>query len=281
MTVVLLSAKGTNAASGVLDIRESNMMKFTNSNVLYPASRVKTRTIPDFYEAFSFLNNKRILCNILIAGTLALSGCAQKTTPETEIMTSPSGALITINGIESPQPSPFPYIFDFETSQQYRLIASKEGYFEEEVLVTEEMPQLQEGSVTINLTRSPLWDATTFSPAANNWIQILAGSELNARLAWQIMIDAVIKHSSNIKELNYESGYLQTRYTVRKFETKNGDFLLRSQLIATLVSNEPLIYRIKDVCEWSGNGVQWHPYNRIFLEHADMIKEIQDRLRNN
>lgn len=221
------------------------------------------------------------MCKALLIAALALSGCAQKITPETEIMTNPPGASITINGIDSEQPSPFPYTFDFAAASEYKLIASKEGYFEEEFLVTEEMPELQEGNVTINLSRSPLWDATTSSPATNDWIQILAATELDARLAWQIMIDAVIKHSSNIKELNYESGYLQTRYTVRKFETKNGDFLLRSQLIATLVSTEPLIFRVKDVCEWSGNGVQWHPYNRIFLEHADMIKEIKDRLRNN
>lgn len=233
-----------------------------------------------FVRFLSFRTKRELLCKVLIAVILGLSGCAQKTTPETVIMTSPPGAIITINGIESAQPSPFPYTFDFATNQQYRFIASKEGYFEEEFLVTEELVELQEGNITISLTRSPLWDATTFSPATNNWIQILASSELDARMAWQIMIDAVIKHSSNIKELNYESGYLQTRYTVRKFETKNGDFLLRSQIIATLVSTEPLIYRMKDVCEWSGNGIQWHPYNRIFLEHSEMIKEIQDRLRN-
>ena len=256
-------------------------MKFMDLHSLPRVSWEKAATVLGCGGLFSFIKYKKILFMALITGALALSGCARKTMPETEIMTSPPGAVITINGIESAQPSPFPYTFDFETSQQYRIIATKEGYFEEEFLVTEEMAQLQEGNVTINLTRSPLWDATVSSPAANNWIQILAGSALDARLAWQIMIDAVIKHSSNIKELNYESGYLQTRYTVRKFETKNGDFLLRSQLIATLVSSEPLIYRMKDVCEWSGNGVQWHPYNRIFLEHADMIKEIQDRLRNN
>ena len=95
------------------------------------------------------------------------------------------------------------------------------------------------------------------------------------------MVDTVIKRSMSVKELNYEAGYLHTMYTVKKFTTVNGEFLLRCQLIATLVANDPLIYRIKDVAEWSGNGVNWYPYNRILKEHASMVQEIQDRLKSN
>lgn len=252
------------------------------NTVLYSVNKVLEK-IAEIRLLRFFLprRNKRILCVPLLIGALVLSGCAKKTMTDTEVMTNPPGAMITINGMQSEQPSPLPYTFDFKTTEQYEIIASKEGYFEEEVLVTKEIFELQEGALSIDLTRSPLWDATTSSPATNSWIQVLAKLDLDVRLAWQIMIDAVIKHSSNIKELDYESGYLQTRYTVRKFETKYGDFLLRNQLIATLVSTEPLIYRMKDVSEWSGNGVQWHPYSRIFTEHADMINEIRDRLRKN
>lgn len=212
---------------------------------------------------------------------LILAGCAPKTIIETEITTDPPGATVTINGVESPELTPFFNSFEFKQNQNYDLIINKEGHFEEELLVVKDLPSLKEHKIKVTLTPSPIWQDTTFSPATNSWIQVLVGSDLDAKIAWQIMIDAVIKRSSNIKELNYESGYLQTKYTVKKFETKRGEFLLRCQLIATLVSSEPLIYRIKDVSEWSGNGVQWHPYNRIFNEHSDMITEIQDRLRSN
>lgn len=216
--------------------------------------------------------------SLLIIFAILLAGCGPKMTMDTEIRTNPPGASVTINGLEKPYPTPFSHTFDFAAAQEYRLLINKEGFFEEEYLVNKTNPGLKDGEININLTPSPLWEATTFSPATNNWIQVLVGPDIDAKAAWQIMIDAVIKRSSNIKELNYESGYLQTKYTVKKFETKNGEFLLRCQLIATLVSSEPLIYRIKDVAEWSGNGVQWHPYNRIFTEHNDMITEIQDRL---
>ena len=216
----------------------------------------------------------------LLMCTLLFSGCA-KTTLDTEIRTNPPGATVAIDGLKAAQVTPFKYPFDFTTVQEYKLLVSKEGFFEQEFLVNRNLPSLSKGEVNINLTPSPLWEATTTSPATNTWVQVPVGTGLDARNAWQIMIDAVIKRSSNVKELNYESGYLQTKYTVKKFDTQNGEFLLRCQLIATLVSSEPLIYRIKDVAEWSGNGVQWHPYNRIFLEHADMITEIQDRLRSN
>lgn len=223
---------------------------------------------------------KNIIYFGLLVCAMIMSGCATPT-PTTEIRTNPAGATVTIDGLKAQQVTPFPYPFDFSNKSEYVLMASKEGFFEQEYLVKRETPSLSKGEVTIALTPSPLWEATKSSPATNNWVQILVGSGLDAKQAWQIMIDAVVKRSSNVKELNYESGYLQTKYTVKKFDTKNGEFLLRCQLIATLVSSEPLIYRIKDVAEWSGNGVQWHPYNRIFTEHAEMITEIEDRLRSN
>lgn len=217
----------------------------------------------------------------LLICALLFSGCA-KTMLDTEIKTTPPGATVTIDGLKSSEVTPFKHPFDFSTGQEeYKLLFSKEGFFEQELVINRSLPSLSDREISVSLTPSPLWEATTTSPATNNWVQVPVGADLDARNAWQIMIDAVIKRSSNVKELNYESGYLQTKYTVRKFETKNGEFLLRCQLIATLVSSEPLIYRIKDVAEWSGNGVQWHPYNRIFHEHAEMITEIQDRLRSN
>lgn len=220
---------------------------------------------------------KNVFPSLLICALL-FSGCA-RTSLDTEIITNPPGATVTIDGMKAAQVTPLKYPFDFSAIQEYKLLVAKDGFFEQELLVNRNSPS--KGEITITLTPSPLWEATTTSPATNTWVQVPVGADLDARNAWQIMVDAVIKRSSNVKELNYESGYLQTKYTVKKFETKNGEFLLRCQLIATLVSSEPLIYRIKDVAEWSGNGVQWHPYNRIFHEHAEMISEIQDRLRSN
>lgn len=217
----------------------------------------------------------------MLLGLILLSACAPKTSIEATINTSPNGARIFINGDESLQPTPFRHTFEFDVNQEYELFLQKEGYFEEEFIVTKDLPSLQEGVVTIPLTKSPLWEATTFSRATNSWIQVRVAGELNMRESWEAILDTVVKHSPDLKELNFESGYLQTHYAVKKFDTKNGEFLLRCQLTAALISSEPLIYRIKEVAEWSGNGVQWHKYNRIFFGHDDMIKEIQRRLTKN
>ena len=216
---------------------------------------------------------------IMAIALVILNGCA---TPNlVEIRSNPPGATVSIDGQKSQQVTPFSREFDFMQKSQYNLMFSKEGHFEQELVLNSTTPNIDKGVISVDLSPSPLWAATRPSPATNTWVQIPVGANLDAKAAWQILIDAAIKRSSNIKELNYESGYLQTKHTVRKFETKNGEFLLRCQLIATMVSSEPLIYRIKDVAEWSANGVQWHPYNRIFIEHAEMITEIEDRLRNN
>jgi len=215
---------------------------------------------------------------LLVATLLVMSGCATQNI--VEIRSNPPGATVSIDGQKAQQVTPLPYPFDFNQKSEYTLLVTKEGHCEQELVVNSQTPSLDKGVISVEFSPSPLWEATRPSPATNNWVQIPVGVNLDAKAAWQIMIDAAIKRSSNIKELNYESGYLQTKHTVRKFETKNGEFLLRCQLIATMVSAEPLIYRIKDVAEWSANGVQWHPYNRIFTEHAEMITEIEDRLRN-
>lgn len=220
-------------------------------------------------------NTIRYGCILFIV--FLLSSCAPKTTIETTIQTEPNGARVFINGDESLQPTPFNYTFDFEINSEYELFVQKEGYFEEEFIVTRDLADLESGSVSIPLSRSPLWEATTFSQATNSWIQIQVSSSLNVREAWEILLDTVVKHSPDLKELNFESGYLQTHYSIKKFDTKNGEFLLRCQLTAALISSDPIVYRIKEVAEWSGNGVQWHKYNRIFFEHDDMIKELQHR----
>lgn len=214
----------------------------------------------------------------LLLGLILLCSCAPKTSIETTIRTNPNGARVFINGTEALQPTPFNHVFEFDVNQEYDLFVQKEGYFEEELLLTEDLPSLETGQVTIPLTRSPLWEATTFSQVTNTSIQIHVNTNINVREAWEILLDTVIKRSPDLKELNFESGYLQTHYTVKKFATKNGEFLLRCQLTAALISSDPLIYRIKEVAEWSGNGVQWHSYNRIFFEHDDMIREIQLRM---
>jgi len=213
-----------------------------------------------------------------LLGLILLCSCAPKTAIEATIQTSPNGARIFINGTEALQATPFSYVFEFDVDQEYDLFVQKEGYFEEELLLTKDLPSLETGRITIPLTRSPLWEATTFSQATNTSIQIHVNKEITVREAWEILLDTVIKRSPDLKELNFESGYLQTHYTVKKFDTKNGEFLLRCQLTAALISSDPIIYRIKEVAEWSGNGVQWHSYNRIFFDHDDMIREIQRRL---
>jgi len=209
---------------------------------------------------------------------ILLCSCAPKTSIETTIQTSPNGARLFINGTEALQPTPFNHVFEFDVDQKYDLFVQKEGYFEAELLLTKDLPTLETGHVTIPLTRSPLWEATTFSQVTNTSIQVHANKDISVREAWEILLDTVIKRSPDLKELNFESGYLQTHYTVKKFETTNGEFLLRCQLTAALISSDPVIYRLKEVAEWSGNGVQWHPYNRIFFEHDDMIREIQRRM---
>ena len=106
-------------------------------------------------------SNSSLLAAFL--GLTLLCSCAPKTSIEATIKTSPNGARIFINGTEALQATPFDYVFEFDVDQKYDLFVQKEGYFEEELLLTKDQPSLATGQITIPLTRSPLWEATTFS----------------------------------------------------------------------------------------------------------------------
>lgn len=168
----------------------------------------------------------------------------------------------------------------FEKNPQYTILAKKEGYFNEEQSITNSDAVAKSGKFTITLYKSPMWWATTYSPATNQWINLVVNSEISNDDMWQRVIDAVTKRFTDLNNFDFKSGYLTTIVKIKSYETKRGKFLLRSKFTATIMDKDPLTYRLKLDSQWSsGEGVTWNPYPRVFTEDAQLIKELMNRFQ--
>lgn len=209
--------------------------------------------------------------------TVLLTGCATPVpTPETTITTTPESAEVTIDG-QPMGPAPISFLFDFSTQQEYALVAKKEGYFTESKLVTPSSITGEQPTLNIKLYESPMWQATTVSPATNEWMRLIVNPNIGNEEIWQRMVDATTKRFPELEEFDYNSGYIKSVLKGKRFDSPRGEFRLRSRFIAAVADEDPLTYKIKLVSEWTDKGIQWYPYNRVFVEDSLLIRELIDR----
>jgi hypothetical protein len=162
---------------------------------------------------------------------------------------------------------------------KYTIVAVKEGYFKETTTITD-LKQIESGNFEIILQESPLWAATENSNATNQWMHLIVNQEISDSDMWQRVVDAVTRRFPELKEYDYNSGYLVSMPKIKKFNTKRGIFLLRSKFLATVMERNPLTYRLKIESHWSdAEGNKWTPYPRVFIEDAELVKELMERFQ--
>ena len=163
---------------------------------------------------------------------------------------------------------------------KYTIKAEKEGYFAEEKSIVNYDTVFKDGEFQLYLEKSPMWWATTKSPAGNQWMNLIINPDLSPAEMWQRIVDAVTKRFPDLKEYDFTSGYLVTTWKKKSFKTSRGTFLLRSRFIATVMEKNPLTYRMKLISEWSDKEeLQWRSYPRVFLEDAQLINELMERFQ--
>ena len=208
---------------------------------------------------------------------ILLTACATPVpTPETQINTTPDGASIAIDGQEMGT-APVSFLFDFVATGEYALVAKKEGYFTETKTITPDLVTGEQPSIQIKLHASPMWQATTVSPATNEWMRLIVNPNIGTAEIWQRMVDATTKRFPELEEFDYNSGYIKSVVKGKRFNTPRGEFRLRSRFIAAVADEDPLTYKIKLVSEWTDKGIEWYPYNRVFIEDGQLINELIDR----
>lgn len=228
------------------------------------------------YTVLSSVKRKTIdktFTSILI---LMLGACvSEPTIIEKRIVTVPAGAQVIVNdqdiGI-----SPAEITVDTSNTQALNIQVRKDGFFTETTQYSLSNIQNTERDITIALTKSPMWEATTPSTALNQWLILLVNEDIPPANVWSTLINLISEHYAGIKAINFQLGSAESNTINKRFQTIRGDVLLRSKMLITRPSEHPLTYKVKVITEWS-LGTSWQPYHRVFVEDEQLIKMLFER----
>ena len=198
------------------------------------------------------------------------------------ITSEPGQARVEIGG-EEVGLTPMEFGFDFEDrSRRHVVKLSRAGYFDAAVPVTEQSEELQSGVINVVLQENPAWRATLESEATNRWLRIAIDPGIPYASAWQRIIDSVTSVYDSLEQLDQQSGYLRSTPQIREFpEGPEGPFLVRTQFIGSVSSQDPLTYKIKLVAQTRGkheSSESWIEFERVFAQDAQLVEELQNRM---
>ena len=198
------------------------------------------------------------------------------------ITSEPSQAKVNVGGTDIGL-TPVEFDFDFEDrSRQYVVKLSKAGYFDDAVSVSEKSEGIRSGTINVALQENPAWKRTSESEATNKWLRIAIDPRIPYPSAWQRIIDSVTSVYDSLEQLDQQSGYLRSTPQIREFPGgPDGPFLVRTQFIGSVASQEPLTYKIKLVAQTRAkheSSEAWTEFERVFAQDAQLVEELQNRM---
>lgn len=214
----------------------------------------------------------------LMAGVI---GCASR--PPMTIETDPPQAMVSVNG-QTLGEAPVQHAFSFDKKKNQTVTASKTGFHDRTLQLTADSPQVKnnkKNTIVVTLPPDDAWTATRPSEAANKWLRVQVNQEkYNPQSMWQIIVDAVTSRYANIDTMDAASMYLKAIPVVKRFRHPDrGEVMIRTQFYGAINTTDPLVYKVKIDSEYSDRSGQWVPYSRVFKEDADLVEEIQNRLK--
>ena len=194
------------------------------------------------------------------------------------IYTDPDGAYVMVNNKDL---GDAPQQYQYSNGASFRVLASKDGYFDSKADFYADSPELRDGVIHMSLRENPVWRATTTSRATNVWLRVQINEKFSESDVWQRVIDSVTSAYDSLEQLDPSSGYIRSTERQRTWDLggKQGRYTVRTQVIGSIASAKPLIYKFKLKSEYSTGGADdWQPYGRVFHEDAEMIEELTNRL---
>ena len=98
---------------------------------------------------------------------------------------------------------------------------------------------------------------------------------------WQKIIDSATTAYDILEQMDPNSGYFRSALQERRWDLGGslGVYYVRTQLIGSISSTDPLIFKFKIKAEsrW-GRSRDWDPYERVFRKDAELIEELVNRL---
>jgi hypothetical protein len=213
----------------------------------------------------------------LIFASLA-GGCSSA--KPTMISSDPQGAKLQVNGKDIGA-APTTYTFSFSDTSSYDLTAAQPGYLDTKTKVTSDSPDLKTGLVKITLTADQAFSSTVPSDAANQWVLVQTDPKLNKETVWQKVVSAASDRYTHMTLLDEASGYLQSDSLSRPFpQPARSGMTVRTQMIAAIASQQPLVYKVKLVSQISYGDApnSWTDYPRVFPEDAALVNQIRSQI---
>jgi hypothetical protein len=199
-------------------------------------------------------------------------GCGPETTT---IRTEPTGAFVKVDG-DNKGTAPVTHDFDYRGNRHAVVQATLAGYIPVEQVV--DRKETKNGMLVIALEPDPVWAETTESEAANRWLRIHVAEEYDEPEMWKRIVDSVTTRYSVIEQMDPDSGYILSAAETRRFQRTGEMIAIRTKIVGAVSSEQPLIYRIKIVADWSKNGGPWMQYDRVFKDDAELVEELHSRL---
>jgi hypothetical protein len=194
------------------------------------------------------------------------------------INSNPEGTTVLENGA-STGATPRNHTFDYSPHTYCDVTVRKPGYLDMTMQLIADTELAGRGTLIFDLPQDPSWQETTTSQAANQWLRVQVAERITREVMWQTLVDAVSSRYSNIEQLDAGSGYIRSAPIARTYKhPTKGDFIIRTQFLGSISTNQPLVYKMKIQGEYSEHPGQWIPFERIFSGDQQLIDELQSRL---
>jgi len=213
--------------------------------------------------------------SVLTLGLVLCSGCGA--TRKVAFSSEPAGAMVQIDGRNIGE-TPLTHSLDFTEKPRIVVSAAKAGYHPETLSLDVKARAVSKGHINLVLLEDAAWRVTTTSDATNAWMRVQVDPGLEEADVWQKLIDSVTSRYANLEQLDDKSGYIRTVSETRYFQGLSGKYQVSTRFIGSLSSRTPLIYKFKIEAQTTDRYGNWVPYDRVFIEDARLVEEIQDRL---
>lgn len=235
-----------------------------------------TGTKEGYYNTSITLHEEDLLNN---QGQVRLS--LESVYKDAVINSNPPGANIRV-GNDLIGRAPVEYKFNFsDRSRRYLIVASSPGYIDRVIRLDRNSPQFNSGIVEVTIESDPSWTSTAESEATNTWLRIQVNPRITHAEAWQKVIDSVTSVYDSLEQLDQSSGYLRSTAKIKEFESNEGPIFVRTQLIGSIASTNPLTYKIKiqsKTRKKSESDQTWVDFDRVFAEDSVLVEELLSRL---
>ena len=206
----------------------------------------------------------------------ATTGCVSANRNLT-FQSTPAGAMVRIDG-QNVGETPVSVPVDLRGERVALVEAFKAGYYPEQITLDRMTPGVRSGLVSLVLMEDEAWKFTAFSDATNTWLRVQCDETLEERDAWQKLVDSVTSRYVSLEQMDSDSGYIRSVHEVRSFQGPQGDYDIRTRFVCSMSTRRPLTFKFRIDAQTSNDGHNWVPYERVFLEDAELIEELQGRL---